>query len=401
MTILFATDQYLPTIGGISVVTERLAKALTKKGNDVHIIAPSVSWKSYTEDIDGVTIHRLGSISLHKGKNVRYSPAFWQKREIQTILAEVKPDILHIETPDAVGANVASLGKKMGIPVVGTCHIMPQNIAAALPLPSRVGKIVGNIYMRQLATVFNTLDFVTAPTLTGISILQALKVKTPMKVLSNGIDLEEFRSKVNEAGVDLRDKYHLPPAPFLLYVGRLDKEKRVSVLLDGMNKVHGNVPLVIAGKGPELKNFTQQVKKLGLEDKVHFIGFIPDNELPALYSLACVFIMPSTAELQSLVTMEAMSVGLPIIGASAGALPYLIHDNKNGYLFTPDDADDLAEKIDLFLANKKKITEMGKESLKIIHAHAIGLVVNKLVYIYQSLVRQHKTVHHTLDESFK
>lgn len=392
MKILFATDSYSPTPGGISVVTHRLSQELAKKGHTVGIIAPSQSWKYYTEVEEQVIVYRIQSILVHKLKKVRYSPAFLYTKEINTIITNFLPDIIHIETPDALATTAYEASVKYNIPVIGTCHIMPQNISGSLPfLPEQIRKFVGNLYMKQLAGLFNKIDFVTAPTITGIAILQANGVKTPMQVLSNGIDLAQFHKVSEKKQQALHTRLQLPDTPLVLYVGRLDKEKRVDVLVKALGLLANTILFhaVIAGTGEQYEVLQILVRKLNLQNRITFLGILSDEALLALYGLATVFVMPSTAELQSLVTMEAMAIGKPVIGAQAGALPYLITSGKNGYLFAPDDTQDLSDKIKKILVNPKLQQSMGEASLQLIQKHDIHVVISELEELYKKVIRNH------------
>lgn len=397
MKILFATDQYLPTPGGISVVTQRLSQELAKKGHDVAIIAPSQSWKFHREKENDVIIYRIQSILVHKLKKVRYAPAFLYQRRIAKIFKTFQPDIIHLETPDAIALTAFDEARRLHIPVIGTCHIMPQNISGSLPfLPSQIRKFVGNLYMKQLASLFNKIDFVTAPTETGIAILKAHGVRTPMQVLSNGIDLAAFHSVPQKAKETLETQLQIPKKPIILYVGRLDKEKRVDVLVKALGLLQHRIDFhaVIAGTGEQYVLLQVLIKKLRLKERITFLGMLPEESLVTLYNLATVFVMPSTAELQSLVTMEAMAVGKPVIGAQAGALPYLITPEKNGYLFKPDDAGDLARKLEQVLESKSLQKKMGEASEQLIQQHDIHVVVQKLENLYKEVI-QSTTPYHT------
>lgn len=392
MKILFATDQYLPTPGGISVVTQRLSQELAKKGHEVAIIAPSQSWKFHREKEHTVTIYRIQSILVHKLKKVRYAPAFLYQRKIAKIFKTFMPDIVHLETPDAIALAAYDEAVRMNIPIIGTCHIMPQNISGSLPfLPGQIRKFVGNLYMKQLGSLFNKIDFVTAPTETGIAILKANGVKTPMQVLSNGIDLAAYQPVSQKEQDMLREQLHLPQEPIVLYVGRLDKEKRVDVLVDALGILQKNTKFhaVIAGTGEQYTLIQSRIRKLHLEDRITFLGMLPESSLVTLYNLATVFVMPSTAELQSLVTMEAMAVGKPVIGARAGALPYLITPDKNGYLFNPDDANDLAKKLASILISIPLQQKMGDMSRELIQRHDIHVVVQELEDLYKQIIQEH------------
>lgn len=393
MKILFVSDQYSPTPGGISVVTHRLSQELSLKGHTVDIIAPSQSWKFYTEKENDVVVYRVQSILVHKLKKVRYSPAFLYKNEISKIITSFHPDIVHIETPDALATAAYEEAIKANIPVIGTCHIMPQNISGALPfLPEQIRKFVGNLYMKQLANLFNKIDFVTAPTMTGIAILKANDVTTPMQALSNGIDLSEFYKVSKVKQQELKKHLHLPGKPLILYIGRLDKEKKVDVLVKALALLHKKFEFhaIIAGTGEQFDSIQGLVKKFKLQEVITFLGMLSEEELLTLYNLITVFVMPSTAELQSLVTMEAMAVGKPVIGARAGALPYLIESGKNGYLFNPDETQDLCDKLEKIIIDPKLQKTMGEASEMLIQKHDIHVIVSELENIYKEVIRKYK-----------
>ncbi|MBU3978979.1 glycosyltransferase [Patescibacteria group bacterium] len=396
MRILFATDQYLPTPGGISVVTQRISAALAKKGHTVAIIAPSTDWKFRKESTDGVTVYRIQSMLIHKLKQLRYSPAFLYRKKIYHTITEFRPDIIHLETPNTIASEALDAALKFNIPLIATCHIMPENISGTLPfLPSKMGKMIGNLYMKQAIKVYNKVSLVTAPTPIGTAILQAYNITSPTMPLSNGIDLKAFRIPSKEEQEKFLKKYNFPLDPMILYIGRLDKEKKVNILIEALQYIKKSQPfhVVIEGKGQQMENLENSIQKLGLQNKVSFIGYIAEEELCALYSLAAIFVMPSTAELQSLVTMEAMALGLPVIGAKAGALPYLIKPDENGFLFEPDDPIDLAQKLQQLLENPDLRQRMGKKSLELIKEHDINNIIEKMEGLYAKIINDNKNTH--------
>jgi glycosyltransferase involved in cell wall biosynthesis len=94
--------------------------------------------------------------------------------------------------------------------------------------------------------------------------------------------------------------------------------------------------------------------------------------------------MPSIAELQSIATMEAMATGLPIVGANAMALPHLIHDGENGYLFAPNDVEDLREKlITVLTAEPDELLRMKNNSLRFIRGHDITRTLDTFEALYR------------------
>ena len=135
--------------------------------------------------------------------------------------------------------------------------------------------------------------------------------------------------------------------PVALFLGRLDDEKKIDVLLRAVAKLteHPKLQVELVGDGGERQRLGALARELGIEDRVHFLGHVSDQELPGIYERCTVFVMPSIAELQSIATMEAMASGRPVIGADAMALPHLVHDGDNGYLFPPGDVDRLADRL--------------------------------------------------------
>jgi glycosyltransferase involved in cell wall biosynthesis len=102
---------------------------------------------------------------------------------------------------------------------------------------------------------------------------------------------------------------------------------------------------------------------------VHFTGFVPDADLPLLLNSADAFVMPSHAELQSIVTLEAMASGLPVLAANACALPELVTPDVNGYLFAPQDVADTARCITTLLQAQPRWASLGAASLVKVEAH--------------------------------
>src|SRR3954470_8354481 len=115
---------------------------------------------------------------------------------------------------------------------------------------------------------------------------------------------------------------------------------------------------------------------LGIADRVDFLGYVSDLELRQAYTRATVFAMPSIAELQSIATMEAMASALPVVAADAMALPHLVHDGENGYLFRPGDAQHLAEQLQrVFAMPQDELDALKQASLRIVAAHDIQTTI--------------------------
>jgi glycosyltransferase involved in cell wall biosynthesis len=209
-------------------------------------------------------------------------------------------------------------------------------------------------------------------------------------VVSNGIDLKRFSG--HNDGKYLKQKLALPDAPTFLFVGRLDKEKNIDVFIKALSLLKDSYQFhaVIVGQGKEEKPLKSLALELGVLERLTFTGYLPKKDLPNIYDVADIFVMPSIAELQSLVTMEAMASGLPVVGADAVALPHLIHDGVNGFLFHPGNESDMAAKLAKLLSDTKLRKKMGEESLILIKAHDVSQVVEKVEEIYKKVIQEYK-----------
>lgn len=181
----------------------------------------------------------------------------------------------------------------------------------------------------------------------------------------------------------------------MLFAGRLAEEKHVDVLIDALAKVPAelNAHLEIVGGGEFRPMLEEQVSRLGLTDRVRFLGFAPDEELREAYIRAAVFVQPGTAELQSLVSLEAASASTPLVLANAMALPHLIDEEKNGFLFEPGNSADLAEKLTRILSLPRADQEvMGAASRAVADRHGIEATLKTFEDLYYGASYEDKIV---------
>jgi 1,2-diacylglycerol 3-alpha-glucosyltransferase len=388
MKILLATDTYYPDVNGAAYFTYRLATLLAKRGHNVSVMCPSRSFKNTISNDKEVTVYGIRSIHLPVYQNFRISPLFIS-RTIRRVVREISPDIVHIQNHFLIGKEAVSAAKKLGIPVIGTNHFMPENLVHYLHLPRIAERWAQKLAWRQFVRVFEQLDFVTTPTKTAAALLVKASLNKDVVPISCGIDLERFKP-IND-GAYLERRFAIPTdKPVLLYVGRLDKEKRIDMILRALPDILRVtiVHLVLAGIGKEKQKLEELTEKLGIQQAVTFAGFVPDEDLPNIYRVADLFVTAGIAELQSIVTMEAMASGLPVVAVNAMALPELIRDGENGYLFSDGDSQMFAEKVIAILTNQTMRAQMSERSLEIIKDHDINKTIEKYEAIYNEITNR-------------
>ena len=380
LRVLIAADTFPPDINGAARFAERLAGGLVRNGNDVHILAPATTKEhgTFIEEHDGVkmTVHRLQSRRLLLHKTLRFVWPMTLKRKIDLILDGFQPDAIHSQSHLAIGRVLAKSGRERNINLVATNHVVPENLLQYLRLPKFLNQKVSDFLWWDTGRVLVKYDHVTTPTRRAASILEEATGVENVLAVSCGIDATKFTNPTPTTNQPFR----------MLFLGRLDWEKHIHNLLKAAAKLPKDIDfqVEIAGDGSQRKFLGELARELKISDRVKFLGHISEEELPKAYERATVFVMPSIAELQSIATMEAMASGRPVVGANAMALPHLIHDGDNGYLFEPDDVEQFAEKLlRIATADRKELDRLSENSLHLIQSHDI----KRTVAIFEGLYR--------------
>lgn len=383
LRVVLACDTFGPDVNGAARFAERLAAGLARRGHEMHIIAPAVKGLSGTnkEIHDGaeLTVHRFPSIQMRRELSVRMMKPIGLKGKLGKLLDELRPDAVHIQSHLLVGRLLVGESKKRGIKTIATNHTMPENlIRYSVRIPEFFERPIMKFGWWDTGRVLKKMDKVTTPTRRAADILERESGLRDVLAISCGIDASRF---INNTPTSNKD-------PRVLFVGRLDYEKRLDILIHAIHQISReiDVTLEIVGNGGERDALKKLSKELGIENRVKFLGFVSEEDLPKAYERATVFAMPSIAELQSIATMEAMASGRPVIAANAMALPHLVHSGDNGYLYEPEDVDELAMRLrEVLTADKQELERMSENSLHLIQAHDITNTLNIFENLYQGI----------------
>lgn len=387
LTIVIGSESFAPNISGVAVAAEKLACNLFKSGHRVYVFAPSRSFRTGRDNsFTDYTVIRFKSFRNPFRKGFRI--AFPCGKEIRNALKEIGPDIIHLHDPGSICSALKKAAKADRIPIVITNHFNLDYVLSYFrwlaPLHPWMKKRLTNYLVR----FYNDCDCVTCPTDTIKKELESWGVASPVVEISNGVDLERFYSYSSTTTV--RHKYGLPSLPIVLYVGRIDKDKSLEVLIRAIPEVLRQLDahFLFVGDGDEMGKLKSLAENLGVIRKITFLGWIDhySPDLPQLYQLASVFAIPSSIEAQSIVTLEALASGLPVVGADGGALPELVITGENGYLFTPGDSLAMAEGIVRILRDRDMSESMRRKSLEIVSEHRIHESFARILNVYEEVL---------------
>ena len=373
--ILIAADTFPPDVNGAANFADRLARGLASRGHEVHVVRPAPRGTTPGTDSDGqITVHRIPSLGTPFHPTFRVSTPWRAAQAVKPLLDRLQPDVVHVQSHFAVGRAVVHAATARGLPVIATNHFMPENLLGYAPIPRPLRAPLARWAWRDLVRVYSRAQVVTAPTPRAARLLTANGLPGDPLAISCGIDLGHYPARRTAAtGSDTT----------VLFVGRLDQEKNVDQLIRAV-AVLPDVRLEIVGDGACRKRLTTLANDLGAQSRVHFHGFVPDDELVAAYQRADVFCMPGTAELQSLATMEAMAAGLPVVAADAMALPHLARPGVNGFLYPPGNVTLLAAALVALVDHPIARAVMGRASRKIIAEHDIRHTLDDFEGLYRT-----------------
>jgi LmbE family N-acetylglucosaminyl deacetylase len=271
-------------------------------------------------------------------------------------------------------------------PEITAPYINPEHL-----LSKRLFRYVG---WKLLLVHLNQANLIVVPSKYSAQMLVNQRVQAGIRVIGCGVKLDKFRP---DPGLDLRAKrqqYGLDADKTLfLYTGRIDCEKNLDTLIHAIVMLdRSDIQLAIAGQGSEETRLQRLVAENGLEDRVVFMGSIAQSVLPDLLNVSDVFVMPGNAESFSIATLEAMACARPVLVANAAALPELVTHQINGYLFQPNNPEDLARRIESLADHSDLCATMGASGLIKAQHYSLVNMVHSYEQAYLSCCQAYNSV---------
>ncbi len=381
MRIGMFTDTYLPTVDGVVNSILRTKKELNKLGHEVFIFAPD-----HTEKVEEKNTFYF------KAKEFRtypsYRMAFTPSREKNILIKRADIDILHAHGIAFMGLKAMLSAKELKKPLILTFHTMVIEATHYVPIHLKADFLakMGKIYLCQF---LRRCDCIIVPTK---AILSDLKNICPnmkrIRVVPTGIDNSRFNPDIDGSGI--RKELGLEENEIILHVGRLAKEKNLEMLLNAfpyVKKKKQRAKLLVVGEGPAKEYYKELAVKMNISEDVIFCGFVSDDKLPQYYACSDAFAIASKFETQGLVILEAMACGTPVAGINYRAIPDLIEDNKNGFLFDDDDPLSCANAVIECLECSRDIKRNARKTAEF---YSIENCTRKLIDAYEETLNSHK-----------
>lgn len=353
MRILMLSDVYFPRVNGVSTSIQILRQALSSAGHESVLVAPD-----YPATVAEPGIVRVPGWQIPRDPEDR----LMHPRALADALDELDHDafdLVHIHTPFLAHRAGVRWARRHGLPCVETYHtLFEEYFHHYLPfLPKRWLAAAARMISRREC---DGVTAVIAPSSAMKLALLGYGVSSPVHVIPTGLRQADF--SICDGAAFRAGQGIAPERPVMAYVGRVAFEKNLDFLLRVTGQVRHSLPdvlLVIAGEGPARASLERVVAKRGLGDNVRFVGYLErKTELPACYCAADVFVFASKTETQGLVLLEAMALGVPVVGLAEMGTKDVLKEGA-GCRIAPDDVAGFAEILVPLLADRAAAQALG------------------------------------------
>lgn len=391
-------NKYPSLKGGTETVLFETIRLLKEYGHEVVLLSTDEGEVTYTPTYTISYPDRNASLM----KRVSNLPSFFYNRSavkvLESIIEKEKPDIAHIHLyHNSFSNSILPVLKKYNIPVVMTLHEYRQICPSYLLLDKNqhiCEKCIDGNYFHCMLTQCAKGNFIESTLLTMEMFYRRMFYKTEKYVdkfiCPSGFVYQKhlsFNKKIADKSVVIYNPVKTNPTKsinkgdYLLYFGRLSREKGINVLLSAMKQLP-NVKLKIAGVG----DFPLH----DIPSNVELLGFKREKQLELLVRNALFTIVPSEwYETFALSCAESISQGTPVIASNIGAIPEIVEHRKNGFLFESGNVESLVKIISeaISLSDEEYIhmAEAGEQSLIKFSA---GKYIKSLLSIYKELINK-------------
>jgi glycogen synthase len=386
MNIVLLTNEYPPYIyGGAGVHVEYLSRALANLEERSHAVKV-LCFGDQRERTDNLTVEGIAPDFTPPAQDPRH------QRFLETMLRNIvmagsiaEADIVHCHTWYAHLAGCL-LRPLLNVPLVLTTHSLE---------PHRPWK------MEQLGTAYQATTWVERTAYANadgvIAVSEAMKrdvhalYQVPdanIRVIHNGIDVQQYRPTPNPT---VLASYHIDPdKPFVLFVGRITRQKGIIHLINAIKDLRPGVQIVLCAGSPDTEEIGQemaqkvaQVQAARPHEVVWVSQMVPRGDLISLYTHAAVFVCPSVYEPFGIINLEAMACGTPVVASAVGGIPEVVVPGESGLLvpFEPISAGnfepkapeqfsrDLAAAINRLLRDPDTMQAMGRQARARVEQH--------------------------------
>lgn len=392
MRIAIFSDNFQPELSGISDSIIALAKELAERGHFINFYVPKYSENDYKlANLPYGEIELGKNIKITRFSSLHFGAGTGQGRAVIPLglryltVKKFKPDVIHTQLFFGVGLEALVASRILKIPLIGTNHTAIKEFLRYAPIRSRW---LDSMIIKYVNWYYSRCNLTTAPSHSVIDEMRFFGFKGEAHVISNPIDTETFSPLPNKNW--LRKKFNFGEYA-IIHAGRLADERNIDVIIRAMPLIKKKIPqieLFIAGRGAAEKKLKKLAEDTDVASSVKFMGFLEKPVLAEVYNASKIFVITSTSDTQSMVMMQAMASGLPIIGVKARALPEYINP-KNGVLTEPGNERMLARNVISLFRNPEKRKRLSEGARRFANKFSIKSITREWEEIYAHTIKNY------------
>ncbi|HEX3680121.1 MAG TPA: glycosyltransferase family 1 protein [Galbitalea sp.] len=368
MRVLVVTESFLPTMNGVTNSVCKVLDHLALRGHDAYVMVPACGAPtSYA----GFPVEEIASVPY------RQFPVGLPGLQVQRIMEEFGPDVIHVASPFLLGGEAIAAGKRLGIPTVAifqtdVAGYTRRNHLAALE----------SIAWRIMRRIHRDATVTLVPSSSTMADLRHAGFRR-LKRWGRGVDLQAYHPR-NRSTVAARELHReLSPGGEVVvgYVGRIAPEKQVE-RMNALRDVPG-ISLAIVGDGPSMP----LLRKTLVGMPATFLGQLRGEALATAYASFDVFLHTGEEETFGQTIQEAHASGLPVVAPRSGGPIDLVAHGANGFLYAPGDSIELRRTIELLARDPALRRRMGEAGRRGVLGRSWETVCDELLARYAKVIR--------------
>lgn len=383
------TWEYPPrVVGGIARVVHDLSHRLIKDGHEVTVVTYKEGNVEDFEDDNGVKVYRVNNYMINPNNFIDWI------MQLNFNLISKATEIINKEGPfDVIHAHdwlvayaAKTLKDSFKTPIIATIHATEAGRNSGIH--DEVQRYINDT--EWMLTYESTEVIVNSNYMKNeLQRLFGLPYEK-INVVPNGVNLNLYNGV--EKDYNFRRQYAADNEKIILYVGRLVYEKGIQNLIAAMPKVlngYHDSKLIIAGKGGMIDELRDEVRRLNIENKVYFTGYLNLNQVTKMYKCADVAVFPSTYEPFGVVALEGMLSGTPVVVSDVGGLNEIVQHRENGMKSYAGNPNSIADSILELLYNPGLGAEVSRAAkAKVKAQYNWNKIAQDTHFIYQKAICQ-------------
>ncbi|WP_251857361.1 glycosyltransferase family 1 protein [Herbiconiux sp. L3-i23] len=369
MRVAVVSESFLPTVNGVTTSVCRVLDHLADNGHDAVVISPHAGSPSHYR---GFPVFQVPAVAY------RQFPVGLPSLQVDRVLDEFAPDVLHVASPFLLGARALSAARRRGLPAVA----IYQTDIAGFAKRNRLG-LTAPLAWQLVRRMHEQADRTLVPSSAALADCLAAGIPRLAR-WGRGVDIDRYhpRNRDRAGARELRARLSPGGETVVGYVGRIAPEKQVERIRD--LKGLPNTRFAIVGDGPATPAVTKALRGM----PVTFLGRRSGDDLADAYAAFDVFVHTGCEETFGQTLQEAHASGLPVVAPRSGGPIDLVDSGVDGALFEPGERSGFRGAVEALVGDAEQRARMGEAGRRRVLDRSWDAVCAELLEHYEQVVRE-------------